>query len=158
MSNETKGLGNPAVIGAIASNPKAVEKITDTTATITKIIVPVALIGVAFLGYKAYKFFFPKTLQETAQDLADEQSELNNVTTNLELQTVAINLAKYLGRKPYSMFEEDEKTADLVIAYRNSYSKIAELYAIYCNHNLTQDLINLLDDSELDRVRLYINI
>lgn len=158
------GLGNPAAIATVAaSNPKSVEKVVDTASFITKIAVGVAVAGGIFAAYKIYQFFNPKSEAEAAQYLADQQGNLNNVTNDLELQSAAYQLADYLGTKgsiwnPSNWTEDDEAAADVVIAMRNDYAKLAQLYSIITSRNLTQDLIDLLDSDQLLRVRQYVNI
>jgi len=100
-----------------------------------------------------------------------KQSKLDKVTKDQGVQAAAESLANDLGYKYETghwwtdifglkyWTENDKKAADTLIYQRNNFKLVEKCYYVVTrNRNLTADVLEVLDDDELERVRKYIKI
>jgi hypothetical protein len=145
-------------------------------------ILAIVCLGLPYL-YRYYKAQFQLN---TEQDLSLEKSQnwlanLNptiqqtkaiKITNNIEVQVAAKKLAHDLGTKysdtnsmwswinPKGWTENDTQVLNTLLKYRNFYPQLQRLYHdCYTNsRNLSDDVLNLLDEAELKRLRQAIKI
>lgn len=100
------------------------------------------------------------------------KQKANKITTNGQVQAAAKSLAVDLGTKysdtgnkftdwldPHGWTENDANVAKTLIYQRNNYKLLCKLYSIYTrSRSLPDDVLKLLDESELKKVRKYIKI
>lgn len=100
------------------------------------------------------------------------QTKADGITQRKDIQQAAKEIAHHLGTKysdtniwydfldPRGWTENDKAIADILIYQRNNYAYIKKLYTkVYSNNrDLSQDLIEKLDQSEMNRVQKYISI
>lgn len=135
--------------------------------------------------YKQYQKW--KALQEDVKQTNDYnanqnpttvQNKRDKITVRKDVQQDAIMLAHHLGTKysdvpfdfwdtdtwgwanPKGWTENDKEAADILIRERLNYSYLQKLYyeTETNKRNLTNDIISLLDKSELQRVQKYIKL
>ncbi|POS01581.1 hypothetical protein Q361_10941 [Flavobacterium croceum DSM 17960] len=100
------------------------------------------------------------------------QKKADEITTRTDIQAAAKSLAHNLGTKysdannwydwldPRGWTENDKAVADTLIYQRKNFKKLEQLYySIYTNsRSLKDDVLKLLDEAELKRVRKYLSI
>lgn len=107
------------------------------------------------------------------QNMYTQQAKRDKITKSKELQAVATKIANDLGTSinhdtgswsdifnPRSWTENDKEVANALIKYRNYFPTLVNLYnqAETRQRKLKEDLLKLLDDTEIKRVRQYIKI
>lgn len=107
------------------------------------------------------------------QNFGTQQQKRNQITKSKELQAVATKIANDLGTSinhdtgswtdvfnPRGWSENDTAVANSIIKYRNYFPTLENLYN-RCEtrqRKLREDLLKLLDDDQIKRVRVYIKI
>jgi hypothetical protein len=146
------------------------------------VIITIVLFGLPY-AYRYYKTQFQLNdeqdlkLEKDKAWLANlspttQKSRADKITTSIELQAVAKKLASDLGTaysdknsyfswlNPKGWTENDESVLNTLLKYRNFFPTLERLYfECYSNsRNLRTDILELLDEKELIRLRQAINI
>ena len=136
-----KGLGNPALITAVASNPKAL----NTTLNTAKIALGVVVVGFAgYFGWQQYKNW-------RRQKFVEENGHKPDVQSALILRKAMVRLEFYVPF--FGNFNlpdgTDEDTLFAIAQKVSSFEDVVRAYKIIFDSNLVLDVQNELTGSEM---------
>lgn len=149
---------------------------------LVKFGIPIGLIFLVWPWLKKYGMNMMASNEKTEQEIEKDreyqanknpvtlQEKLDAITTRKDIQADAKELAHHLGTKydtgswtdifNYKKWtENDGAAATILIRQQYNYKFMEKLYfTVTRSHNLTDDILEYLDKSELEKVRKYINI
>ena len=162
---ENKGLNNPALITAIASNPELVDslkKTTKKTVSVARIAGLTALgAGVTYVGYRSY-------ISYQRKKFLDENSSDPNVQLALLLHKAMIgdlsgkSLLSFIS--PFALLASfipngtDEKLVFSTLKKTKDFSTVSKMYQKISGRNLQRDLQSELDGEEYKKALALIDL
>lgn len=132
---------------------------------------------------RKYSMNMSASVQKTAEEIEKDRlfkenknpevklSKLEQITPRTDIHSAAEQLAHHFGVKysdtgswldwfkPKGWTENEKEIADIVLYQRNNYALLEKCYYVVTrSRNLTDDILEYVDDYNLGRIRTYLNI